>query len=47
MQANGSVKVNAGKLDAALANLPEMKKFFANSDIDVQATTASHASSTR
>ena len=35
MQANGSVKVNAGKLDAALANLPEMKKFFANSDIAV------------
>lgn len=33
MQANGSVKVNAGKLDAALANLPETKKLFANSDV--------------
>jgi flagellar hook-associated protein 2 len=32
MQRDGSVSVNATKLDAALANLPELKKLFANSD---------------
>ncbi len=33
MQGNGSVSVAAGKLDAALANLPELKKVFANNDL--------------
>ncbi len=37
MQRDGSVKVNSGKLDAALANLPELKKLFANNDIAVPA----------
>ena len=31
MQRDGSLSVNAGKLDKALANLPELKKLFANS----------------
>ena len=33
MQRDGSLKINAGKLDAALANLPELEKFFANTDL--------------
>lgn len=37
MQADGSVTVNTGKLDTALANLPELKKLFANNDIAVPA----------
>ena len=32
MQRDGSLSVTAGKLDTALANLPELKKLFANSD---------------
>lgn len=37
LQSDGSVKINAGKLDAALANLPEMRKLFANTDLAVPA----------
>ena len=33
LQKDGSLAVDAGKLDAALAKLPEMRKFFANSDL--------------
>ncbi len=47
MQRDGSLSVTAGKLDAALANLPELKKLFAHSDILVPATTASRAGSER
>lgn len=36
-QSNGSLSVSAGKLDTALANLPELKKLFANSDTLVPA----------
>ena len=32
LQRDGTVKVDADKLDAAVANLPELKKAFANSD---------------
>lgn len=35
LQRDGTLSVNAGKLDAALANLPEMKKLFANTDTAV------------
>ncbi|MEO8123567.1 MAG: flagellar filament capping protein FliD [Burkholderiales bacterium] len=35
LQSDGSVKVNTDKLDTALANLPELKKLFANNDIAV------------
>jgi flagellar hook-associated protein 2 len=37
VQSNGSLSVSAGKLDTALANLPELKKLFANSDTLVPA----------
>ena len=37
LQKDGSLAVDAGKLDAALAKLPEMKKFFANDDLLVPA----------
>jgi len=37
LQVDGSIKVKADKLDAALANLPELKKLFANDDIAVPA----------
>lgn len=37
LQRDGSVKVNAGKLDAALANLPELRKLFANDDTSIPA----------
>jgi flagellar hook-associated protein 2 len=37
MQADGSVKVNTGTLDAALADLPETKKLFANKDVAIAA----------
>ncbi len=35
MQKDGSLSVTAGKLDTALANLPELKKLFANADLGV------------
>jgi len=37
MQRDGSVTVNATRLDAGLANLPELKKLFANADTLVPA----------
>ena len=37
MQKDGSLSVAAGKLDSALANLPEIKKLFANTDLGVPA----------
>ncbi len=37
MQRDGSLSVTAGKLDTALANLPELKKLFANTDTLVPA----------
>ncbi len=37
LQSGGTLKVNGGKLDAALANLPELKKLFANTDEAVPA----------
>ena len=33
MQADGSLKINDGKLSSAMANLPELKKLFANNDV--------------
>lgn len=37
LQSNGSLKVDTGKLDAALAKLPELRKMFANDDLAVPA----------
>ena len=37
LQRDGSLAVDAGKLDAALANLPELEAFFANDDLLVPA----------
>lgn len=37
LQRDGTLSIDAGKLDAALANLPELKKLFANTDLAVPA----------